>query len=229
MDEFSDFNMDVSKINSWRTGIKIGAYIVYVLGALFATITFSQHVSDHFPTDHIFRLMAFAGAWANFLSLGLMPLAKEYWVAGRSMTIAAWIFWVLEVIMVVLNTLSAYGSPIAEWWTPLSPASPVFVIGIWGLLWYLSPESQVHQDSLNFYVEAQKDFQKKLQRAMKSKAVQEIMEEGAATAAQQYAEKTLGVVIDSSERLPRKKQPALPAGESVELAEKSNNGNPTKR
>src|SRR3990172_8566210 len=107
--------MNIDGIKAWRTGIKVIAYLVYLAGALFATITFSQHIAGQFPTEPIYRAMAFAGAWANFLSLGLMPLAKEYWISGRSMTLAAWLFWVAEFTIVVLNVLAAYGSSWAAW------------------------------------------------------------------------------------------------------------------
>lgn len=194
------FSLDASGVKKWRTGIKVLAYLVYLAGALFATITFSQHVSNQFPAQPILYLMAFAGAWANFFSLGIMPIAKEYWVSGTSMTIAAWAFWVIEFLIVVLNTLAAYGSDWAAWWTSLSPASPVIVIGIWGMLWYLNPEAKAHQDQVNFYLEAQKDFQNKLRRSMKSAKIQQIMDDGAAQAAEQFAENTLKVVIDPTRK-----------------------------
>lgn len=205
----SDFSMNVSNVKAWRTGIKIAGYLVYLAGALFATITFSQHVSSQFPEAPILRAMAFAGAWANFFSLAVMPLAKEYWISGTSMTIAAWVFWVLEFTIVVFNTLAAYASDWASWWTPLSPASPVFVIMVWGLLWYLNPEAKAHQEQVNFYLEAQKDFQNKLHRAMKSKAIQDIMDEGAAQAARQYTERTLNVVIDQTHDATRHNQQVI--------------------
>lgn len=217
MEEKNGFSMDVSNINGWRTAIKVAAYLVYLAGALFATITFSQHVSGQFPGSPIFRLMAFAGAWANFFSLGIMPIAKEYWISGRTMTGAAWVFWVAEFMIVVLNTLAAYGSDWATWWTPLSPASPVFVIAVWGLIWYLNPESKAHQEQVNFYLEAQKDFQAKLRRAMKTQAVQDIMEDGAKQAAQQFAEKSLGVVLDPTHK-PKKDN-------AKKVAETNVNGN----
>lgn len=205
MNENNGFSMDISSVQGWRVVIKVAAYLVYLAGALFATITFSQHISGQFPEQPIFRMMAYAGAWANFASLGIMPIAKEYWISGRSMIGAAWVFWVAEFLIVVLNTLAAYGSEWATWWTPLSPASPVFVVAVWGLLWYLNPEARAHQEQVDFYLEAQKDFQLKLRRAMKTQAVQDIMEDGAKQAAQQFAEKSLGVVIDPTHKPKAKK------------------------
>ena len=213
MNQNDSFSMDIGAIRYWRTGIKVGAYLVYLAGALFATITFSQHVSGQFPNDPLFRVMAYAGAWANMFSLALMPLAKEYWVSGRSMTMAAWLFWIAEVSIVVLNTLAAYGSEWAIWWTALSPASPIFVVAVWGLIWYLNPEAKAHQDQVNFYLEAQQDFQAKMRRAMRSQRVQDIMGEGAAQAAQQYAERSLNVAIDPTHRT--KRNPAIREPEPV--------------
>jgi len=204
MEDHNEFSMDISNVKSWRTLIKVAAYLVYLAGALFATITFSQHVSGQFPNDPIFRLMAFAGAWANFFSLGIMPIAKEYWVSGKAMTGAAWLFWFAEFMIVVFNTLAAYGSEWAAWWTPLSPASPVFVIAVWGLIWYLNPEAKVHQQQVNFFLEAQQSFQKKMRTAMTKQRIQDIMDEGAEQAAQQFAERSLSVVIDPTHK-PRSK------------------------
>lgn len=203
MNENSGFSMDISGVQGWRIVIKVAAYLVYLAGVLFATITFSTHISDQFPDQPLLRAMAFAGAWANFFSLGIMPLAKEYWISGRAMTGAAWVFWVAEFMIIVFNTLAAYSSEWATWWTPLSPASPVFVVAVWGLIWYLNPEAKAHQEQVNFYLTAQKDFQDKLRTAMKSQVVQDIMRDGAAQAAQQFAENSLGVVIDTTHK-PRK-------------------------
>lgn len=224
MDE--NFGMDTSGIKSWRNWIKVASFLVYLAGALFATITFSQHVSGAFPTQPILYIMAFAGAWANFFSLVIMPLAKEYWVSGREMTVAAWVFWMVEFLMVVFNTLTAYGSDLASWWAQLSPASPVIVIGIWGVLWYLDPAAKAHQQQVNFYMEAQADWQNKLRRAMRSKDVQEVMDSGATQAAKQFAERTLNVVIDDpyktaeKSHAPANTQPALTFGQVVEASDK---------
>lgn len=237
----TNFSMDIDGIQAARKVIKIAAYLVYLAGALFATITFSQYISGQFPAEPIYRFMAFAGAWANFFSLALMPLAKEYWISGRSMTMAAWLFWIAEFMIVVLNTLAAYGSSWASWWTALSPASPIFVVAVWGLIWYLNPEAKAHQDAVAFYLESQQDFQAKLRRSMKSQRVQDIMAEGAAQAAQQYAEKSLGVVIDPTYKSRSRnvaKEPnqsnaiASPNGDEAELVEILDNGkkgNPSRR
>lgn len=212
MNENNNFSMDTSNIRSYRTAIKVVAYLVYLAGALFATITFSQHISSQFPDSPIFKLMAYAGAWANFFSLGIMPIAKEYWISGKTMTGAAWIFWIIEFLIVMLNTLAAYGSEWATWWTPLSPASPVFVVAVWGLIWYLNPEAKAHQDQVDFFLSTQRDFQDKLRMAVKSATVQDIMRDGAAQAAQQFVEKSLNIAVDPTHKSRAKKVAEITPG-----------------
>lgn|SRR5574341_35306 len=195
-----NFNMNLSDINAGKWIVKIAAFGVYAAGGIFATLAFTQAIAGFFPGDPIMNALAHVGAWANLFSILLMVWAKDYWVTGRPMMVSAVIGWGLEVAMMALNTLAAFDSTWAGWWTSLSPATPVFVIALWGLLWLLHPDHRARQDAMRFYAESQKDFQDKLRRAMKTQRVQDIMTDGAAQAAQQYAEKSLGVVIDPTHR-----------------------------
>jgi hypothetical protein len=217
----TNFDMNTEGISGWQRGVKIAAFLVYMIGALFATIMFSNSLADRFPDDQWLRIAAYAGSWANFASVLVMLVAKDYWVSGGAMKIAAWIFWVAEVAMLILNTLAAYDSAWAGWWTPLSPAAPVAVVIVWGVLWYLSPDHKKRESVTDFFASSQLDFQGKLRRAMKSSEVQDIMSQAAQEAARQYAEKAMGVILDET-HIPtkgKKTKVKIETGKSSDIAQ----------
>jgi hypothetical protein len=194
------FDMDTGEVIGWKKFVKVAVFLVYVAGALFATIMFSQSLASLFPDNPWLRTAAYAGSWANFASVVVMLLAKDYWISGRAMRGVAWFFWAAEVAVLVLNVLAVYHSSWADWWTPLAPAAPVLVVAIWGILWNLSPDHKRRESITDFYASSQEDFQNKLRRAMKSQQVQEIMSGAAQEAARQYAEKSLNVVLDGTHK-----------------------------
>lgn len=229
-----NLSVDVKNIRSYQGAIKLAIFIVYVLGAVFATIMFTQVIEDLFPESPILSLLAYIGAWANFASVVLMLAAKDYWVHGRAMMAVAVTFWIIEVLMLIGNTLVAYDSSWAGWWTGLAPAAPVMVIVIWGVLWLMHPDHKSRQASMNFYYEAQTNLQSKMLKSLNSAEVQDILDRGAQRAAVQVVERSFDVLLDQHHD---QKQHQVVSGtssaknghEPEEVMIGTNGGNPTKR
>lgn len=197
--ENNSFSVNTKANNGVKWLIKIIVFIVYTAGALFATIAFQNEVDGLFKdAAPILALLATIGAWSNFASVVTMLWAKDYWIHGTGMMAVAVIGWVLEVTMMAANTLAAYGSTWTTGWVQLTPATPVFVIFLWGLLWILHPDHKQRQTLMNFETRRQQSWMEKLSRAMETPEVQNILNEAATKAARGHAEQAFNVRINGT-------------------------------
>lgn len=195
----NSFSVDTKSIENGKKVIKILVFLVYFAGALFATLAFQREVSSLFEgMSPALSVLATIGAWANFLSVVVMLWAKDYWISGSVMKWTAIVGWVIEILMMAANTLAAYGSTWTAGWVQVSPATPVYVIFLWGLLWLESSDHKQREKLMSFHNKVQESWMDKLDRAMDAPEVQETLNLGAMRAAKRHAEQAFNVRINST-------------------------------
>jgi hypothetical protein len=122
--------------------IKFMSAVIIVSVVLYAEIMYLQIINSAFP-DGTFRALATLGAIASGLSVLALVLGKMYWFPPGGQTIWAWCFTGIETTVLVLNLILSFEmhwhtvDPYMDTWRQLSPASPVFALIGWIVIWQL--------------------------------------------------------------------------------------------
>jgi hypothetical protein len=126
--------------------------LMYCGGVLFAEVMFISYLGHAFDTT-IVQIFAAVGAILVGFSSIVFLKAKEHWFADGWHERIGYTFWALDLLMLALNTLVAFTvakvirpsdlpilADVIKYWGVLSPATPLIVIGMWSVLWAMSPD-----------------------------------------------------------------------------------------
>ena len=132
--------------------IKRAITLIYIGGILFADVMFISYVSHAFEGG-IVALFATFGAILVGLSGVVFLFAKDHWFADGWHEKLGYAFWAVDLFMLALNTLVAFNAAgvinpddvpifndVLKFWSVLSPATPLIVIGMWAILRAVSPD-----------------------------------------------------------------------------------------
>ncbi len=125
------------------------AGIIYVVGVVYADVMFLSIVQAMFPTGFL-RTFAVVGAFLAGFTAILLPVAMHWWFAPGAQKIVGYLFYALDLGMMVLNVILAFqinqagalDSNLALW-KSFCPAVPVVCIIGWGLLYTLDNSHKI--------------------------------------------------------------------------------------
>lgn len=139
--------------------ILVAIYLVYCVAALYGDIMFLMLVRDIFPSG-ILGSIAIVGAIVTGVSAIILPPAKAFYIAPGKQEVLGWIFWAVEIAVLIMNTLLASEvaagaiDPNLAWWASLSPATPLISAIGWGLILSMDESNAVRK----IFHELQSDF-----------------------------------------------------------------------
>src|SRR5258708_35509399 len=83
------------------------AGIIYVVGVVYADVMFLSIVQAMFPTGFL-RTFAVVGAFLAGFTAILLPVAMHWWFAPGAQKIVGYLFYALDLGMMVLNVILAF-------------------------------------------------------------------------------------------------------------------------
>lgn len=124
------------------------AGIMYVVGVIYADVMFLQIIQSMFPAG-ILRTFTVVGAFLAGGTAILLPVAVHWWFAPGAQKIVGFIFYAVDLAVMVLNVILAFqisqgtlDSNLALW-KDVCPAVPVFCIIGWGIVYMLDNSHKI--------------------------------------------------------------------------------------
>jgi hypothetical protein len=151
---------------------KAVSVILMVLGVIYCEVMYIS-VSEHAFPNGFLRIFAITGAMVSGISVLLLLLSKSYWFTEGVQLIFAYVFTGVEIIVIVLNVLVAFainGGGQMDGWLQLwntwgSPATPVFAIVGWMIIWQLDQGAKRRHRMTELEdskIEAEADYQEEV-------------------------------------------------------------------
>jgi hypothetical protein len=169
------------------------SYIIYSIAVIYGDIMFIMIMQKTFPAGFL-GSMAIVGAIATALSAMLLPLAKWQWFRNGMQMVWSWLFWIMEITILVLNAMLAHAIAGGDTdtallvWAQFSPASPLFCVLGWGLCFFLDESTKrKHQQEEN-EDQAWDYFSDEYSKAVKSDEVYRMLQTGALDQARTFVE-----------------------------------------
>ncbi len=129
--------------------VVFGFALAYVGAVAYGDIMFLQVVSRAFPGNGILQALSYFGAIVTGVSACLLPLALYAWFTPGAQLIWGFIYWLLDIAVLILNSILAYElatttvDDTMRVWQTMAPATPMLaVIGI-GIAFMLDTSHQV--------------------------------------------------------------------------------------
>lgn len=143
------------------------ASLIYTSAVIYGDIQFISVMAQTFPESGIMRALALAGAIMTAASAIVIPIALHYWLSPGPQLIWGYIFWTIDLAALSLNSILAYSiatgtpDPWLQSWQLLSPATPLFAVFGWGIIFMLDPsqkrrhaDMELEADLIDLYIGA---------------------------------------------------------------------------
>lgn len=193
------------------------AYLVYCAAVVYGDLMFLQVVGNMFSSDPVLHALSFGGAIMTAVSAMLLPIAKIRWLMPGPQMLAGWLFWFIEVGLLMANAALAYSlanttdNELMALWRPFSPATPMIAVLGWGILFMLDPRNKMRHAMFEGFADQVDQYSERMRVLTKSPEVKRIVDERALYWAKVLADETIpkmmGIPDDVIRRV-RKQEPA---------------------
>lgn len=179
---------DIMKESTRRGMVKVimaGSVVVYLLMIGYAEAHGINMLSRGVAPDFLF--WAYGGMVALGITAILLPLALHFWTHEATHRTAALLFYVIDLILLGVNTFTDYGSntgaQLATWAQLykdyVMPATPV-IAGIgWSILWLLDPSNKALALRLTLRAAMLEKKANQIMRAANNPAINDIVDAAA--------------------------------------------------
>lgn len=213
------------------------AAAVYAGAVIYGDIMFLTVMASAFP-DGILGALAMAGAVMTAASALILPLALHFWFAPGTQFIAGILFWVVDIVVLALNSMLAYAiatnSGMLATWAEFAPATPLLAVFGWGVMFLLDPSHKLRHAQIELEADLIDIHTEQLRIAAKDAAVSNTISAGAKARASEMAALITGIRvkdIKTTSKLPAQvdELPVLLASSTGNHTEPEVLANPTLR
>jgi hypothetical protein len=136
------------------------AMIIVILVVMFSDVMFIKLMWNHFP-DGFMRVLAVGGAIATGLSIITLLIGKLIWFRPGAQMNWAYAFMAIEIIVSILNVLSACGVQGMDSWMMISPATPFVCLIGWTFVLVKDNSTKRRHEDMDMedeMIKAERDF-----------------------------------------------------------------------
>lgn len=170
----------------------------YVAAVAFGDVMFVMLMGEVFP-DGFLRYLTIAGAVTTAVSACLLLWGKYSWFTPGKQMVWAYVFWIIEIGVLMLNTLLASHialeltlTDVLLAWRDFSPATPfVCVIG-WGLIFMWDESAKARNLASETSADLADLYAHEMKAAAKSQESIDALRAGARASAQSFVQSVTG-------------------------------------